>query len=237
MGFTDKVALIAGGTGGLGRAVSVAFLRAGARVAVTYRKQEEFAQLQSAAGSMVPALTGQAVDITNEPELRSALDNILQKHTRIDILVNAVGAYAGGLPLWETAANVWDEMFQLNLYSGVVLARTIVPIMLTQSSGCIVNVASKAAADHAAGAAAYVASKAAAVAMMDSLAEDLRGSGVRVNSVLPSIIDTRANRQAMPNADFSKWPKPDDIARVILFLCSEDASLIHGGSIPVYGTW
>jgi NAD(P)-dependent dehydrogenase (short-subunit alcohol dehydrogenase family) len=107
--------------------------------------------------------------------------------------------------------------------------------MLKQRRGVIVNVASKAAFDHAGGAAAYAASKAAAVALMDSLAADLKGTGVRVNSILPSIIDTEANRKAMPNADYAQWPKPEDIARVILFLCSDDGKLIHGAALPVYG--
>jgi NAD(P)-dependent dehydrogenase (short-subunit alcohol dehydrogenase family) len=98
-----------------------------------------------------------------------------------------------------------------------------------------VNVASKAAVDHGAGSAAYAASKAAAVAMIDCLAEDLKGTNVRANSVLPSIIDTEANRRAMPQADFSKWPKPEEIARVILWLCSDDAKLLNGASVPVYG--
>jgi NAD(P)-dependent dehydrogenase (short-subunit alcohol dehydrogenase family) len=126
-------------------------------------------------------------------------------------------------------------MLTLNVRSGYILARAVVPEMLTQGGGVIINVASKAAFDHAAGAAAYVASKAAAVAMMDSLAADLKGAGVRVNSILPSIIDTEANRKAMPSADFAQWPKPEDIARVILFLCSDDAKLIHGAAVPVYG--
>ena len=107
--------------------------------------------------------------------------------------------------------------------------------MLKQRSGAIVSVASKAAVEHAAGAAAYAASKAAAVAMTDSLAADLQGSGVRVNSILPSIIDTTANRKAIPGADFAKWPKPEEIAQVILFLCSNEARVIHGAAIPVYG--
>jgi NAD(P)-dependent dehydrogenase (short-subunit alcohol dehydrogenase family) len=107
--------------------------------------------------------------------------------------------------------------------------------MLKQERGTIVNVAARAAFDHSGGAAAYVASKAGAVAMIDSLAADLKGTGVRVNSILPSIIDTEANRKAIPNADFTKWPKPEDIARVILFLCSDDAQLIHGAAVPVYG--
>jgi NAD(P)-dependent dehydrogenase (short-subunit alcohol dehydrogenase family) len=107
--------------------------------------------------------------------------------------------------------------------------------MLKQKHGAIVNVASKAALDHGAGAAAYAASKAAAVALMDSLAAEVKGTGVRVNSILPSIIDTEANRKAMAGADFAKWPKANDIARVILFLCSDDARVIHGAAVPVYG--
>jgi NAD(P)-dependent dehydrogenase (short-subunit alcohol dehydrogenase family) len=126
-------------------------------------------------------------------------------------------------------------MLALNLRSGYILSRAVVPEMLKQGNGVIINIASKAALDHAAGAAAYVASKAAAVAMMDSLAADLKGTGVRVNSVLPSIIDTEVNRKAMPSADFAQWPKPEDIARVILFLCSDEAKLIHGAAVPVYG--
>jgi len=115
------------------------------------------------------------------------------------------------------------------------LSRAAIPPMLKQKSGVIINIASKAALDHAAGASAYAASKAAAVALMDSLAAEVKGTGVRVNSILPSIIDTEPNRKAMPNADFAKWPKPQDIARVILFLCSDDARLINGASVPVYG--
>ena len=126
-------------------------------------------------------------------------------------------------------------MLAMNLRSGYALSRAIVPVMLKQAGGSIVNIAAKAGVDHPAGAAAYAASKAAALAMMDSLASDLTGTCVRVNSVLPSIIDTSANRKAMPKAEFAKWPKPEDIARVILFLCSADAKVIHGASIPVYG--
>jgi len=128
-----------------------------------------------------------------------------------------------------------DAMFSLNLRSGYSLARAVLPPMLKQRYGSIVNVAAKAAVDHGAGAAAYAASKAAAVALMDSLAADSKGTGIRVNSILPSIIDTPINRQAMPGADFASWPKPQDIAQVILFLCSDAAKTIHGAAIPVYG--
>ena len=232
--FSGKVVLVAGGTGGLGRAVSLAFLGEGATVVVTYRNQKEFDLLMSAVAKN-SSLEGYSADLTDEAAVQQLIARILSEHGRLDAVVNAVGAYAGGVPLWELESKVFDQMLALNLRSGYILARAVVPEMLKQGGGVIINVASKAAFDHAAGAAAYVASKAAAVAMMDSLAADLKGTGVRVNSILPSIIDTEANRKAMPSADFAQWPKPEDIARVILFLCSDDAKLIHGAAVPVYG--
>ena len=227
--------MIAGGTGGLGRAVSLAFLQESAKVMVTYRSPEEFTALKTQAGSQSSSLEGYPVDVTNEGAVRELAEGIVTKHGRIDALVNAVGAYAGGTSLWETDPRVLEQMLALNLRSGFVLCRVVVPLMLKKGVGSIVNVASRAAVDHAAGAAAYAASKAAAVAMIDSLAADLKGTGVRANSVLPSIIDTEANRKAMPKADFNQWPKPEEIASVILFLCSDDAKLIHGAAVPVYG--
>jgi NAD(P)-dependent dehydrogenase (short-subunit alcohol dehydrogenase family) len=233
--FAGKVAFVAGGTGGLGRAVSLAFLEESARVMVTWRQQDEFAALAMAAGARASSLTGCSVDVTNNTEVEQAVHKVLAEWERIDILVNAVGGYAGGSPLWSTAPEVFDRMLALNLRSGFALCRAIAPVMLEQKHGSIVNIASRAAFDHAAGAAAYAASKAAVVAMMDSLAADLKGKKVRVNSVVPSIFDTEANRRAMPKADFARWPKPEEIARVILFLCSDEARLIHGASVPVYG--
>ncbi|GAC1428261.1 MAG: SDR family NAD(P)-dependent oxidoreductase [Terriglobales bacterium] len=233
--YSGKSVLVTGGTGGLGRAVSEAFLKEGAKVIVTYRDPNEFEALKSAAGEYASSLQGHAVDVTDETAVRRLVDAILAEQDHLDVLVNTVGAYAGGIKLWELGSKVFDQMLALNLRSGFVLSRVVVPAMLKQRQGAIVNVVAKAAIDHAKGASAYAASKAGALAMMDSLAADLKGSGVRVNSILPSIIDTEPNRKAMPNADFTQWPKPADIARVILFLCSDDAKLIHGAAVPVYG--
>jgi NAD(P)-dependent dehydrogenase (short-subunit alcohol dehydrogenase family) len=150
-------------------------------------------------------------------------------------MVNTVGGYAGGVKLWDLETRTFDQMLALNLRAGYALARAAIAPMLKQKAGAIVNVAAKAAFDHAAGASAYAASKAAALAMIDCLAADVKGTGVRVNTILPSIIDTAANRKAMADANFAVWPKPEDIAKVILFLCSDDARVIHGAAIPVYG--
>jgi NAD(P)-dependent dehydrogenase (short-subunit alcohol dehydrogenase family) len=233
--FDGKVALVAGGTGGLGRAVTLAFLEEGAKVVVTYRVADELDALKSTAGKNGLNLEGHSVDVTDEVAVRQLVEKIVGKYRRLDAMVNTVGGYAGGTKLWELQTKVFEQMLALNLRAGYALSRAAVRAMLKEGHGAIVNVAAKAAFDHASGAAAYAASKSAAVALLDSLAADLKGSGVRVNSILPSIIDTEANRKAMPTADFSKWPKPEDIARVILFLCSDDAKVIHGAAIPVYG--
>ncbi|SRR6266852_2025819 len=233
--FDGRVVLVAGGTGGLGRAVTLAFLEAGARVVVTYRAQEQFEALKRAAGTAGSGFEAHSVDVTDEAAVRQLVEKVLGKYRHLDAMVNTVGGFAGGTKLWELETKVFEQMLALNLRSGYALSRAVVRAMLKEGHGAIVNVAAKAAFDHAGGAAAYAASKSAALAMLDSLAADLKGTGVRVNTILPSIIDTEANRKAMPTADFSKWPKPEDIARVVLFLCSDDARVIHGAAIPVYG--
>jgi NAD(P)-dependent dehydrogenase (short-subunit alcohol dehydrogenase family) len=232
--FSNKVALITGGTGGLGRAVTLALLHEGASVIATYVKKDEADALKDAIGPKSP-LELLPLDAMDEAACRTVVDGITARHGHLDILVNAIGGYAGGKAVWETDPKTYQLMLTLNLHAGFNLARTVVPAMLKQKSGAIVNIASKAALDHAAGAGAYAASKAATLALFDCLAQDVKGAGVRVNSVLPSIIDTELNRKAMPTADFSKWPKPEEIAQVILFLCSPEAKLINGAAIPVYG--
>jgi NAD(P)-dependent dehydrogenase (short-subunit alcohol dehydrogenase family) len=238
MSTQNKVVLVAGGTGGLGRAVSLAFVEAGARVSVTFQRPGDLDDLKGAASAKLVAADGASldgfnVDVTDEAAVSKLIDGVIERHGRLDCLVNAVGAYAGGTKLWELETKVFEQQLSLNLRAGFVLARAATRVMVKQGSGAIVNVASEAAVDHAAGASAYAASKAAAVAMIDCLAADLKGTGVRANSILPSIIDTPANRKAMPKAAFAKWPKPEEIARVILFLCSDDAKLIQGASVRV----
>jgi len=229
--FAVKIALVAGGTGGLGRAVSLAFLDEGAKVVVPYRSEKEFAELKRAAAGRESQLIGRTVDVLEEAAVASLVDEI----GRIDVLVNTVGGYVGGVELWKLAPVDFDRMLNLNLRTGYLLARAVVPGMLKRGQGAVVNVSAKAALDHGAGASAYAASKAASLALIDSLAADTRGTGVRVNSVLPSIIDTKTNREAMPDAKFDAWPKPEDIAKVILFLASDAAKVVHGAAVTVYG--
>ena len=235
-GFKNKVALIAGGTGALGREISLCFLRAGARVVTTYRRQEEFDAVKAEAHQIGDAnLSGEVVDTGDANAVEAMVGRVVAARGQLDVLINAVGGYAGGKMVWEDDLTTYERMMALNLESGFALARAVLPTMIRQKRGSIVNVASKAGYGHAAGAALYAASKAGALAFFDSLAEEVKPYAINVNSVVPSIFDTPANRRAMPTANFAQWPKPAEIARVILFLCSDEARVIHGAAVPVYG--
>ena len=132
--FSDKIVLVAGGTGGLGNAVTRAFLEEGAKVAVTYRKEEEFTALKQAAGAKADALEGAVIDVTDERATSEFAGRILSRHGRVDVLVNTVGGFAGGVKLWELETKVFDAMLSLNLRSGYALARAVVPAMLAQET-------------------------------------------------------------------------------------------------------
>lgn len=218
MDFTGTVAAITGGTGGLGRAVTLGFLRAGARVVTTCVVPAEQERLVAEAGALASRLSCVPADVTDEGAVRRFAEELVARYGRVDVLVNIVGGFAGGKPVWETDATTWDRMLNLNLKSAYLCSKAIAPQMIKQNRGWIVSVASRASLKGDAGMSAYAASKAAELVLTQSLAEELK-----------------ANRQAMPHADFALWPKPEAIAKVILFLCSPDAEVIHGAAIPVYG--
>lgn len=233
--FQDKVALIAGGTGALGRAVATAFAREGARVIVTYRRQQEFDALISQSKGKGDAVAGVMVDATDPAGVARMVEDLVAKRGALDILVNTIGGYRAGKRVWEEDLSAYEQMMSLNLKAGFALARAVIPAMIRQNRGWIVNVASRAAYGTSPGAALYAASKAGALALFDSLAEEVKPYPISVNSVVPSIFDTPANRQAMPKGDYANWPKPEEIADVILFLCSPQARIVHGAAIAVYG--
>jgi NAD(P)-dependent dehydrogenase (short-subunit alcohol dehydrogenase family) len=232
MDTKKRTVVVAGGTGALGASVSRAFLATGARVIATYRKQEEFDALAKQAGG---GLSGVSIDVTDEAAVAKFVAETESKYGAIDALVIAVGGYVGGKQLWETDLPTYEQMLSLNLRAAFVITRAVLPGMIRKNAGAIVNVASKAGYGHAAGAAVYAASKAGVMALFDSLAEEVKPYNINVNSIVPSIMDTPSNRRAMPDADFSVWPKTDDIAKVMVYLCSEDARVIHGAAVPVYG--
>ncbi len=227
-----RTVVVAGGTGALGASVSRAFIASGARVIATYVKQAEYDALAKQVGA---ALIGIPLDVTDEAAVAKFVAETESKYGAIDALVIAVGGYVGGKQLWETDTATYNLMLSLNLRAAFVMARAILPGMIRQNRGAVVNVASKAGYGHSAGAAMYAASKAGVMALFSSLAEEVKPYNINVNSIVPSIMDTPSNRREMPKANFHIWPKTDDIAKVILYLCSDDARVIHGAEVPVYG--
>jgi len=232
---STPVVLVAGGTGALGGAVAQAFVDAGATVIVTYRQRRGFDELQKQLTPGPGSLLGVELDATDEAAVRACVATLLTQHGRLDAMVNAIGGWAGGMPLWQQEAGAFDQMIDMNLRATHALLRAVVPAMQARGAGSLVNVAAMAGIAPSSGSAMYAASKAAVLALMAALAEELKGSGVRANSVLPGTIDTPANRRAMPDADFGAWTAPADIARVIVYLCSDAARAVHGAAIPVRG--
>jgi NAD(P)-dependent dehydrogenase (short-subunit alcohol dehydrogenase family) len=236
MGALDgTVAIVTGGTGGLGPAVIAALLEAGASVFAPYRKEGDLDGLRSNLGLAQDAkLTGAIVDLTDELAVERAYAEAASVTGRLDILVNIAGGFGGGDPVHQTGWDTWQRMLDLNLKTTVLSCKAAVPHMQVRG-GAIVNVGTRNATQAGKNLAAYAASKRAVLQLTEALAAELRDSDITANAVLPSTIDTQANRDASPKADFSRWVKPEAIARVVLFLVGPDARIISGASIPVYG--
>jgi NAD(P)-dependent dehydrogenase (short-subunit alcohol dehydrogenase family) len=232
----DRVAVITGGTGALGRAVSERFLEAGARVAVPWIVEAEvplFNQRTSRFPSSNIFLS--KVDLGNEQQVAGFVDETVRKMSRIDILVNLVGGFWGGKTIAETTMAEWQAMFDLNLKPTFLCCRAIVPVMQKNKYGRIVSVSSRSGLLGAGEYAAYAIAKGTIRTFTASLAEEVLNDNVLVNAIAPSTIDTAANRRDMPNAKHENWVKPEDIAKTIAYLCSEQNQVTSGTVVPVYG--
>jgi NAD(P)-dependent dehydrogenase (short-subunit alcohol dehydrogenase family) len=235
MNSKDRVAIITGATGGLGGAVTQALLKAQTKVAVTYTKESALDSLKAQVGAANENWLAVKTNVLQESSVQSMVEQVIDKFGRIDILINLVGGFLGGISIADSTEAQWDNMMNLNLKSVFLCCKNILPIMIRQNSGRIVNVGSKGGIKGTAGMSAYSVSKAGVINFTQALADEGREHNVTANVVIPSIIDTPANRKAMPNADHSKWVTPQALADVILFLCSEGAKDLSGAVIPVYG--
>lgn len=235
MSLNDKAVLVTGGTGDLGRVVTEAFCRAGAKTATTYIYEREVKALQQETQTLKNRPEAVKCDVTREKEVQKAIREVAKKHGRLDILVCLVGGYLGGPPVAETSERDWDYMLDLNLKSAFLACKAAAPVMARQRSGRILCVSSRAGLRGEAGAAAYSVAKAGVLRLVEALAGELKEAGVTVNAVCPSILDTPANRRVMPDADFSTWVTPEEVAEAILFLASDKAKSISGAAIPIYG--
>lgn len=227
----SRQAIVTGGTGALGRAVVSAFLGAGDRVCVPWIVEDERRELARAEAAALAA--GRLLLVEADVAEEAGASAVVGACGGADVLVNGVGGFGGGAPVHETGLELWDRMYRINLRSAVAMSRAAAPAMLARGGGVILSVASRAAFEHPPGIAAYSAAKAGVAVLTATLQKELGPGGVRVCAVVPSTIDTPANRRAMPDADPGAWTPPAAIARVLVWLASDAAASVRGALVPV----
>jgi len=229
--FSEKVVMVSGASGNLGGAVARAFHQAGAKLVVpdraSGRMQSLFPQL-----SAQEHLLLENTDVTIPEDMQWLVGRALERFGRIDVLVNTIGGFRAGKPLHETSIKDWDFMMDLNARSIFNICQAVLPAMLEQQSGKIVNIGARPALAAGPNNAAYSASKSAVVRLTESMAEAYKHQGINVNAVLPSALVTETDLAQDPKAGVT----PEQVALVIQFLCSQEANIIHGAAIPAYGS-
>jgi NAD(P)-dependent dehydrogenase (short-subunit alcohol dehydrogenase family) len=230
--FSGKVVLITGGTGALGRAVAQAFGTSNATTVVTYIIDEEREDVKSKIKTIAELVKA---DITKEDQAKKLVSHVIKTYDRIDVLVNVVGGYLGGKTVAELDETEWDKMMSMNLKSAFLISKHVIPLMVAAKHGKIVHISSRTGLKSDGYDSAYSASKSGLIRLVESISEEVKEHNINVNCILPSTIDTEANRNAMPNSDSSKWVKTEDLANLVLFLCSDEAKVINGAAIPAYG--
>ncbi len=228
----NAIVLVTGGTGFLGTAVVEAFLQTGSQVWVNYRSEEKFRQLQQTVGS--ERLHGVQADLTSETEVKALFAELSSRSGHLDILTHLAGGFWMGGELAETPLNAMHQMLQMNFLTTFLVTREAFQRMKSRGSGVIFTVASRTAVEFPAGMGAYSISKAAVIALTQTLASEGKAYGIRANVILPGIIDTPANRKAMPDANVAQWTKPEEIARTIVALSASEAT-VNGSLLKMYG--
>jgi len=226
--LSEKVIVITGAKGGLGNAVTSAFLEAGARVAGVSRSIDD-------TDFPHPRFTAVRAELSGGDAATTVMKTVTAKWGRIDALIHLVGGFDGGVPVERTTDAAIQKMFDLNFRSAFLVMRSVVPQMREQGSGRIVAIGSRAGLESSPMLSAYAASKAALLSLVRTLAVEIKNDGITVNAVLPAMMDTPANRAAMPEADPSKWIQPKQVANLLLYLVSDEAASTTGALLPLYG--
>ena len=225
--------LITGAAGALGSAVATHFAARGDRLALLDRSNDALAaQVRELKGADVLPL---AIDLLDAAAVAAAVEKAVARFGSIQAAIHLAGGFTMGSPVHETDADTWQRMLDLNVNTMLHSAAAVVPLMRRARRGFIVNVGAASAVRGAAKMGAYIASKSALMRLTESMAAELREDGINVNAVLPTVIDTPANRASMPKADPARWVAPAALADVIGFLTSDAARAVHGALIPVSG--
>lgn len=231
----SPVAVVTGGTGALGKTLLPLLVRRNFKLAVTYLIPEEATALEDSLGLDESQLLLRRVNASDSDAVNTFMQEAADMFGAFNVTASLVGGWAGGRMVDETDNVRFDRMIDLNLRSAFYTIRAAIPHMRDAKWGRIIAVGSRASIDTPAGQAAFNIAKAGVTALIKSLAVELDDTPITANVVLPSVIDTKATRDALPYADYVKWPKPAEIATVIDFLASENAQVINGAAIPVHG--
>lgn len=232
MDFSKKTVLITGAAGNLGAAVAELLSARGAHLVLLDLRREGLEQRYGQTADRHMLLP---VNLLESADVQAAVLAAQQRFGRIDVLCNLAGGFRMGPPVHATQDRDWDFLMDINVRTLLNMVRAVVPGMLAAGGGSIVNVGAQSALRGAAHMGAYCASKSAVIRLTESMAAELREQNIRVNCVLPSIIDTPENRAAMPEADPARWVSPQDLAQAIAFLASDAARAVHGVALPVSG--
>jgi len=224
----ENIVVVAGATGGLGTAVTAAFLDAGAKVAAVDRT----AANKEAAENYVAI----AADLSTLEGAKNVAWSVIEQWGRIDVLAHLVGGYAGGKSVADSDDAGFDQMMNLNVRTAFHMFRAVLPLMRAQGSGRILAIGSRAAVEPAPMSGLYAASKAALVSLVRSIAAENGDHKITANVILPGTMDTPGNRAAMPKADFTQWVPTSQVARMLVHLARDEASAVNGAVIPIFGT-
>jgi NAD(P)-dependent dehydrogenase (short-subunit alcohol dehydrogenase family) len=234
--FDGSVALVTGASGALGSAVCEAFADAGATVAAADLRAPDEGDALLNAGESIQFYEG---DFTDEEDVERVVSEVADDHGNLDYLVNVAGTWRGGTPIEETEVDAFDFLFDVNLKTMFLASKHALPHLKEATEagdegGAIVSVSARSSLEGGEGDGPYRASKAGVRLLTETIAEENSGE-VRANAVMPSVIDTPANREMMPDSDHEKWVKPAEIARTVLALCSDATPVTSGAAVPVYG--
>jgi NAD(P)-dependent dehydrogenase (short-subunit alcohol dehydrogenase family) len=228
----DKTVLITGGTGALGHVVSERFLAEGASVATSYLFEDELKRLADDFKQKVLIVRA---DVTEDEDVMALFQQVGKKFGHVDILINLVGGFIPRSDVKDATTKDWDLMMNINLRSAFLCCRQFLRLLGNRSYGRIISMAAMTALKPTAGRAPYAISKAGVILLTQVLGEELKGSGVTANAIAPSILKTSANIQSMPEQDSSQWVTPEEVAEVMLMLCSDRGKSINGVCIPMFG--
>lgn len=220
----------------MGNAVTRRLLEDGHRVAVTCRHDAQVAELNEALGDLGADLVVIEADVTDEDSFGGALTHFRSQLGPVEALVHLVGAWHGGEPVQDQSLETWRRVTDINLTSAFLCAHAVLPDMLDGGWGRLVMVSSRTAREGRNGQSAYAVAKEGVATLAEVIADECCGTGVTANTIAPSVLDTPANRSAMPSADFTRWVQPDVAAAVVAFLVSEEAGTLRGAWLPVFGS-